>query len=38
MGDKRKSIFVLFPIDLYNDISYIKKSKVFLIEEEHYFN
>lgn len=31
-------ITVLFPIDLYNDISYIKNTKVFIVEEEHYFN
>lgn len=32
------NVFVLFPIDLYNDIQLLKKSKVFLVEEEHYFN
>jgi len=32
------SVFVLFPIDLYDDMSYIKHSKVFLVEEELYFN
>lgn len=38
MNNNQKSVFIIFPIDLYNDLSYIKKSKVFLIEEEHYFN
>ncbi|VBB18059.1 cryptochrome/photolyase family protein [Yasminevirus sp. GU-2018] len=32
------SAFVLLPVDLYNDISLLKNSKVFLVEEEHYFN
>jgi deoxyribodipyrimidine photolyase-related protein len=34
----KNTITVLFPIDLYNDTSYIKDTKVFLVEEEHYFN
>ena len=32
------NIIVLFPIDLYEDISYIKNKTVFLVEEELYFN
>lgn len=32
------TIFVLFPHDLYRDISYIKDSKVYLVEEEKFFN
>ena len=32
------NIFVLFPVDLYNDINILKNSKVFLVEESHYFN
>lgn len=31
-------VFVLFPNDLYGDTSYIKKAKVFLVEDEHFFN
>lgn len=33
-----KDIFVIFPIDLYNDVSYIKGKKVFLVEEQLYFD
>jgi deoxyribodipyrimidine photolyase-related protein len=29
---------VLLPVDLYHDIQLLKNSKVFLVEEEHYFN
>lgn len=32
------SVFVLLPVDLYKDITILKNSKVFLVEEEHYFN
>lgn len=32
------NIFVLLPIDLYHDVSYLKDTKVFLVEEEHYFD
>jgi deoxyribodipyrimidine photolyase-related protein len=32
------NVFVLLPIDLYYDISYLKDSKVFLVEETHYFD
>ena len=32
------SVFVLFPIDLFKDIKMLKGCKVFLIEENHYFN
>lgn len=32
------SVWVLLPVDLYHDISLLKNSKVFLVEEEHYFN
>ena len=32
------TITVLFPIDLYENTSYIKNTKVFLVEEELYFN
>lgn len=31
-------ITVLFPIDLYEDLSYLENSKVFLVEESHYFD
>lgn len=31
-------IFVLFPIDLYNDLDLLKNAKIFLVEEEIYFN
>lgn len=33
-----KKVSVLFPIDLYNDTSYIVGTKVFLVEEDIYFN
>jgi deoxyribodipyrimidine photolyase-related protein len=33
-----KKVSVLFPIDLYDDISYITGTKVFLVEENIYFN
>lgn len=36
--DIENKVTILFPIDLYNDISYIKDTKVFLVEEKHYFN
>lgn len=32
------NIIVLFPVDLYHNVSKIKKYKVFLVEETHYFN
>jgi deoxyribodipyrimidine photolyase-related protein len=32
------NIFVLFPVDLYNDITILKNSKVYLVEESHYFD
>jgi len=31
-------IFVLFPVNLFKDISLLKKSHVFLVEEEYYFD
>ena len=33
-----KKVFVLFPIDLYDDTTYITGTKVFLVEEDIYFN
>ena len=33
-----EKVYVLFPIDLYNDISNLKHAKVFLVEETIYFN
>ena len=34
----KDEITILFPIDLYDDISYYKNHKVFLVEEKLYFN
>ena len=31
-------VVVLLPVDLYHDIQLLKSAKVFLVEEEHYFN
>lgn len=33
-----KNVFVLFPINLYRNISYLKDSKIYLVELDLYFN
>ena len=33
-----KPVIVLFPIDLYDDIEYIKDFKVFMVEDDIYFD
>ena len=32
------NIFILLPVDLYKNISILSNNKVFIVEDEHYFN